>query len=138
MVNKQVLLGLDVGERRIGLALGDTIGRLATPLTTLNVDGTEIVKLQRVLLEHNIAGLVIGLPRNMSGEETLQTSAVRQFASRRLSGFALPIHFQDESLTSVQAEQELQKRKKAHTKGEVDALAASLILQDFLEENHGY
>jgi putative Holliday junction resolvase len=122
MGNKEIWLGLDVGERRIGLALGDSIGRIAAPLTTLEVDGTEIVR----------------LPRNMSGEETAQTNAVRQFVERRLAGFAMPLHFQDESLTSVAAEAELQKRKKHHTKGEVDALAATLILQDFLEESHGY
>jgi putative Holliday junction resolvase len=138
MGNKEVWLGLDVGERRIGLALGDSIGRIAAPLTTLEVDGTEIVRLQRHMLEHDVTGLVVGLPRNMSGEETAQTNAVRQFVERRLAGFAMPLHFQDESLTSVAAEAELQKRKKHHTKGEVDALAATLILQDFLEESHGY
>jgi putative Holliday junction resolvase len=131
---KDVLLGLDVGERRIGVALGDTIGRLGSPLTTLEVDGTEIVRLQRLMLEHDIKGLVVGLPRNMSGEETAQTELVKNFVTRRLGGFEMPVHYQDESLTSVKAEQELHQRKRAFSKGDIDALAATYILNDYLEE----
>ena len=133
---KEVLLGLDVGERRIGVSLGDTIGRLGSPLTTIEVDGTELVRLQRLLLENEVNGFVVGLPRNMSGEETAQTRLVRDFAIRRLSGFELPIHFQDESLTSVKAEQELTQRKRPYDKGEIDALAATYILNDYLEGTH--
>jgi putative Holliday junction resolvase len=136
--NKQVLLGLDVGERRIGVALGDTIGRLASPLTTLEVDGTELVTLQRLMLEHDVTGFVVGLPRNMSGEVTQQTDLVKQFVTRRLAGFELPVHFQDESLTSVKAEQELKNRNKPFNKGDIDALAATYILDDYMEASHGY
>ncbi len=131
--NKDVLLGLDVGERRIGVAIGDSIARLASPLTTLEVDGLEMVRLQRLQLEHDVTGLVVGLPRNMSGEPTAQTDYVKQFAVRRLSAFELPLSYQDESLTSVKAEQELQARKKPFSKGDIDALAATYILQDYME-----
>lgn len=131
--SKQVLLGLDVGERRIGVALGDDIGRLAAPLTTITVDGTELVQLQRLMLEHDVTGLVVGLPRNMSGEETGQTELVKEFVTRRLDGFELPVRYQDESLTSVGAEQELQRRGKPYNKGDIDALAATTILQDYME-----
>jgi len=132
-VSKQVLLGLDVGERRIGVALGDDIGRLAAPLTTITVDGTELVQLQRLMLEHDVTGFVVGLPRNMSGEETGQTELVKEFVTRRLDGFELPVRYQDESLTSVGAEQELQRRGKPYSKGDIDALAATTILQDYME-----
>ena len=136
--NKHVLLGLDVGERRVGVSVGDSIGRLASPLTTLNVDGLEMVRLQRLLLEHDATDLVVGLPRNMSGAKTQQTELVEEFTTRRLSGFGLPVHFQDESLTSVAAEQELEKRKKPFTRGDVDALAATYILQDYMEARYGH
>lgn len=136
--NKRVLLGLDVGERRIGVAVGDSVGRLSSPLTTLTVDGLEIVRLQRLMLENDVTDIVVGLPRNMSGEETAQTELVRQFAVRRLGGFSQPVHFQDESLTSVKAEQELTNRKKPFAKGDVDALAATYILDDYMEATYGY
>jgi len=135
---KRVLLGLDVGERRVGVAMGDSIGRLAAPLTTLDVDGLELVRLQRLMLEHDATDLVVGLPRNMSGEQTQQTALVQDFVVRRLNGFGLPVHFQDESLTSVAAERELTERNKPFAKGDIDALAATYILQDYMEATYGY
>lgn len=137
-VTNDVLLALDVGERRIGVARADSIGRLAAPLTTITVDGTEIVALQRLMLENDATKLIVGRPRNMSGEPTKQTEAIEQFVQNRLRGFEMPIAYQDESLTSVAAEQELQKRKKPYQKGDVDALAAALILQDYMEATYGY
>lgn len=136
--NKTVLLGLDVGERRIGVAVGDSIGRLASPLTTLDVDGLEMVRLQRLMLEHDVSALVVGLPRNMSGEPTAQTEQIREFVVRRISGLELPVHFQDESLTSVKAEEELSKRNKPFARGDVDALAATYILDDYMEHAYGH
>lgn len=130
---KQNVLALDIGEKRIGLAIGDSIGRLATPLFTLVVDGTEIVRLQAIMLDYDINRLVVGLPRNQSGEETAQTEQVRLFVKRRLEAFGLPIAFQDESVTSVLAEQHLEKNKKTFKKGDIDAHAAAIILQDYLE-----
>lgn len=130
---KQVILALDVGERRIGLALGDSIGRIAMPLTTLRVDGTELVRLQRLMLEHEVTQLVVGLPRNQQGEETRQSQAVREFTKRHLLAFGLPITFQDESVTSVIAQQQLNTHKKPLSKEAIDAQAAALFLQDYLE-----
>jgi putative Holliday junction resolvase len=136
--SKRVILGLDVGERRIGVAIGDSIGRLSSPLTTLDVDGLELVRLQRLMLENEVSDIVVGLPRNMSGEETKQTESIRQFVVRRLNGFAQPVHFQDESLTSVKAEQELASRKKPFARGDIDALAATYILDDYMEATYGH
>jgi putative Holliday junction resolvase len=96
------------------------------------------VKLQRLMLENDVQGLVVGLPRNMSGEPTAQTESVRQFVARRLNGFGLPVHFQDESLTSVKAEDELKRRKKPYQKGDIDALAATYILDDYMEGTYGH
>jgi len=136
-LTKRNLLGLDVGERRIGVALGDSVGRLATPLTTLLVDGSEIIRLQQLMLEHEITDIVVGLPRNLSGEETQQSAAIRQFVDLRLRAFSVPITFQDESVTSVLAEANLARGKKNFTKADIDAHAAALILQDYLENIHG-
>jgi len=138
MTNKSVLLGLDVGERRIGVSIGDSIGRLASPLPALEVDGMELLRMQRLMLEQEVHGLVVGLPRNMSGEPTKQTQAVQDFVVRRLNGFGLPVHFQDESVTSLVAEQRLKQRGKPYQKGDIDSEAAAIILQDYLEENHGH
>ncbi|MGD8373458.1 MAG: Holliday junction resolvase RuvX [Candidatus Woesebacteria bacterium] len=130
---KQNVLALDVGEKRIGLAVGDTIGRLASPLLTLIVDGTEIVRLQSILLDYDIDKIVVGLPRNQSGEQTAQSEQVKMFVKRKIEAFSLPVIFQDESVTSVLAERHLVKNKKTFKKGDIDAHAAAIILQDYLE-----
>lgn len=134
MDSKRVYLGLDVGEQRIGVALGDSIGRIAQPLRTVAVDGHEVTALQSIIGEFDATDLVVGKPRNQSGEETKQTDHVKGFASVQLKQTGLPLHWQDESVTSVIAEERLQARKKPYSKGDIDAEAASIILQDFLEQ----
>lgn len=126
------LLALDIGERRIGVAKGDTGVRLAMPLTTLVVDGTEIERITQLIDEERIDTLVLGYPRNQSGEPTAQTQYVENIATR-LDGLAPQLIFQDESLTSVIAEQRLKAMGKPYEKGDIDAEAAALILQDYLE-----
>lgn len=126
------LLALDIGERRIGVAKGDTGVRLAMPLTTLVVDGTEIERIAQLISEERIDTLVLGYPRNQSGEPTAQTQYVESIAAR-LNGLASKLIFQDESLTSVIAEQRLKAMGKPYGKGDIDAEAAALILQDYLE-----
>jgi putative Holliday junction resolvase len=130
---EDVLIALDIGQQRTGVALADSIGRLAAPLITLKMDGAEVVRLQHVLLQYGATKLVVGLPRNQSGEETAQSKWVRDYVKLQLEAFGLPIVFQDESVTSVLAEEQLSKRKKGYTKADVDALAAALILQDYLD-----
>lgn len=133
MANNDVCLGLDVGERRIGVAIGDTAGRLASPLTTLTVDGSEAQRLQTLLSEHSVTRLVVGLPRNASGSETKQSQFVREFVDSTLQPLGLPVALQDESVTSIIAEERLAKRKKSYKKADIDAEAAAIILQDYLE-----
>jgi putative holliday junction resolvase len=132
MNETRVYLGLDIGERRIGLAKGDSVGRVAQPLRFLLVDGHEGDYLRRILAEEGIHELVVGMPRNMSGQPTDQTAYVQQVAKTLLEPLKLPLHWQDESLTSVMAEERLLTRNKPYAKGDVDAEAASIILQDFL------
>jgi len=125
-------LGLDLGERRIGVAYAADGVASAVPLTTLIVDGSERANLKQLIDERQVTDVVIGRPRNQSGQTTMQTSQIEAMASQLLNGYHGEVHFQDESLTSVQAEQELMRRGKPYEKAEIDRLAASLILQDFL------
>lgn len=134
MDSKRVYLGLDVGEQRIGVAQGDSVGRIAQPLRAVAVDGHEITTLQSIIGECDATDLVVGKPRNQSGEETQQTRRIREFAITRLKQTGLPIHWQDESVTSIIAEERLVARKKSYSKGDIDAEAASIILQDYLEQ----
>lgn len=128
------LVCLDVGEKRIGVAVADTTVRIAVPFTTLLVDGTEIEAINEILIKENADTLVIGYPRNQLGESTAQTSYVEQFA-QKLEDSVATIVFQDESLTSVMAEDQLKAHKKPYSKADIDAQAAAIILQDYLEAN---
>ena len=133
MSRNKSYLALDVGEKRIGVALGDDGVRLAFAYETIEVDGNEIVRIAELAIRERADVIVVGYPRNQSGEATAQTRYVEEFA-RRLEDFDAKIVFQDESLTSVLAEQRLQSHKKPYTKGDIDTLAAAIILQDYLEQ----
>lgn len=126
-------LSLDVGEKRIGLALGDAEMRMAWPQGALDVDGTEPKKLANFIKEHDVTDIVVGRPRNQKGESTPQTALVEKFTHDTLQPLGLPLHWQDESVTSVIAEQRLKAHSKTYTKADIDAEAAAIILQDFLE-----
>lgn len=126
-----VYLGIDYGSKRIGLAIGDDDVRLARPLETLDATNRDYwSRLQAIINEYDISELVVGLPRGLDGGETDQTKAARFFAAE-LASLKLPIHLQDEAGTSVLARQRIGKHLT--TKGQVDAEAASIILQDFLD-----
>lgn len=131
------ILALDVGSKRIGVAEGDESFRIAYPVATVIVDGGEIEKLAGLVTAAQPSRIVVGFPRNQAGEPTEQTKVVEAFAEH-LKTFGLPVVFQDESLTSVTAEQRLRERAKPYTKEMIDAEAAAVILQDYLEEHHGH
>ena len=128
------IIGLDVGEKRIGVAKADSDTRIAIPVGFVDVDGLEWQEIAQVARMNNTNLFVLGLPRSNEGNETQQSLYVRNFAKSLLQ--AIPgakIRFQDESLTSVVAEERLKARKKKYAKGDIDAEAATIILQDFLE-----
>ena len=128
------LLGLDVGEKRIGVARADSSTRIAVPIGFINVDGTEWQELAKLCRVHSTNCFVVGLPRSNEGNETAQSVYVRNFAKTLIEKIpGAKVRFQDESLTSVVAEERLKSRRKAYEKGEIDAEAASIILQDFIE-----
>ena len=129
------ILALDVGEKRIGMAMADTAVRIAVPFGWLENNETILIELAEVLLRHDIRVIVVGYPRNQSGEPTQQTEYVKNFVEKIADlDIDAEIVYQDESLTSVQAEERLGTRIK--DKGEIDAEAASIILQDYLEERY--
>ena len=128
------IIALDVGEKRIGVARADSATRIAVPVGYIAVDGSEWQEIAKIARLNNTNFFVLGLPRSNEGKETAQSMYVRQFAkklSEKIPG--IRIRFQDESLTSVVAEERLRARKKRYERGEIDAEAASIILQDFLE-----
>lgn len=132
------LIALDVGTKRIGVAKADSSVRIAIPYSAVEVDGTEFKKIASLARAWDINSFVIGLPRNSKGEETEQSKYARKFAQQlkhEISG--AKVCFQDESLTSVEAEKRLKNRKKGYKKGDIDSEAAAIILQDFLEQRTG-
>jgi putative Holliday junction resolvase len=136
-------LGIDYGERRIGLALSDATGLLASPWKTLpneaNV-GTAAARVAAELRELEeeegpLGAIVVGLPRRLNGEPNDQTPRVEKFAQLLNNLVATPITMQDERLTSHEADALLAERERdwKKRKAQVDAMAAALILQDFLD-----
>jgi putative Holliday junction resolvase len=133
MTRNKALIALDVGEKRIGLAVADGAVPIARPLTTLDVDGKELQRIVNVVEDESADAIVIGYPRNQSGDPTAQTAFVESFANRLGELTNARIVFQDESLTSVLAEERLRSYGRPYSKSDIDALAATLILQDYLE-----
>jgi putative Holliday junction resolvase len=131
------VLGLDVGSRRIGIAVSDGLGITAQGLPTLQRRNkrTDLAALEQVIQEYSIKEIVVGLPLRMSGEEGIQSDKMQVFAEDLRKRFKLPVHLWDERLTSVEANRllhemdlSLEKRAKA-----VDRMAAVLILQGWME-----
>ena len=134
MAAKKNILALDVGDRRVGVALADSQIKIAVPYGYLERSDKIIQQITELMLDHDINILVVGYPRNQAGEATKQTESVEQFA-KELAEVEIDadLVFQDESLSSVEAERRLGRVKD---KGKIDAEAASIILQDYLEQNY--
>ncbi len=131
------VLALDLGKRRIGLALSDELGITAQGLQTLERSNIreDLAKLAELISEKNVSLILMGNPLHMSGDESRQTQYTREFAARLEAATGLPIEFRDERLTTVEAERVLrqsgisiQKRAKA-----VDRLAAVILLESYLD-----
>ena len=132
------VLGLDIGEKRIGVARADSTTRIAVPVGFILADGSEWQEIERLARINGTNLFVLGLPRSNEGNETKQSVYVRNFAktlTEKIPGAR--VRFQDESLTSVLAEKRLKDRKKIYKKGDIDSESATIILQDFLESIKG-
>ena len=131
------ILGLDVGDRRIGLAISDPNGQVAVPLRTLQrtaQDGA-VDAIAALVAEENVEAIVVGLPLRLDGSVGSQAESVQEFVRQLLPAVNVPVTLWDERLSTVQAEQLLRRdgppsRKR---KAEQDALAAAIILQGYLD-----
>ena len=136
MPANKTLLGLDVGEKYTGVALADTAVRIAVPFDTIDMSDDPAKAIGEIIVAERIDVVVVGYPRNQSGLATTQTTYVEDF-TRQLEVFDVPIEFQDESLTSVMAEERLKAHDRPYSKQDIDAQAAAIILQDFIEAHYG-
>ena len=151
------LMALDVGEARIGVAVCDAMGIIASPYTTLHVTRDESrtwTEIQRLIEETDAEGLVVGLPISMDGQIHGQGVWVQAFVARLKEHIAIPVTFWDERLSTVEAQRLLSQREENDRGGsgasrrrsqsrrrtqrrqrgqELDALAATVILQDYLD-----
>jgi putative Holliday junction resolvase len=128
------VIALDVGTKYIGVAAADTTVPIAMPLATVEVNGDELGVIKRIVEERSVAHVVVGYPRNQAGEATDQT-AYSEIFGRKVAEFA-DVVYQDESLTSIMAEDRLKAIGKPYTKADIDAFAATIILQDYLETHY--
>lgn len=121
-----------MGEKRVGLSIVSNGLSIPRPLPVLANTDSLLDELVSIIADRDIEHLVLGLPRNLSGGETPQTAYVRKFADKLKEKTSLPISFQDEALTSVNAEQTLNQTGRPYEKGDIDSLAACTILSDYL------
>jgi putative Holliday junction resolvase len=129
------VLGLDVGDKRVGVAVATLAARLPRPLITLERNDRFFEALKEIMRNEDVGTLVIGLPRNLRGTDTAQTRSVEAFVEQLKKHTGVPVHLQDEAVTSKQAEEELEARGKPYTRSDIDALAATYILQDWLSDH---
>ena len=133
-------LGLDVGEKRIGVALSDPQGILASPLTIINCTDskTDLEAITEIISQNQVEKIIVGLPRSMNGSLGKQAEKVKAFTEDLRQHTEVPVEFRDERLTTVSARRLMQaartrgRKKTRHD----DAAAAALILQGYLEESH--
>lgn len=133
------VIGLDLGERTIGVAISDPLQITAQPYTTLRRTSTasDIERLEKIALEHEAVAFVMGLPLRTGGEEGPEASKVREFAAELAAQTKRDIYFSDERFTTVIAEQALLQGgvSRAGRRAKIDKVAAALILQGFLDRH---
>jgi len=138
------VLGIDFGDRRIGLAVSDPTGTLASPLETLTRRPGKrppLTRLEEIARDHEVVRLVVGLPLNLKGQETPWCGEVRTMGDALAARLSLPVDYVDERMTSVRAERAIRSlglpKGQREKKGRVDAAAAALILQAWLDGRRG-
>jgi putative Holliday junction resolvase len=131
-------LGLDIGSKRVGVAGCDGIGLIATGLTTVTRTSfaNDVEQFKQLVTQREADILVVGLPYSMNGLIGTQAKQVQKYAQRLAITLELPLEYVDERLTSVEAEEQLksQKRFSSRDKGAIDRQAATIILQQWLDQ----
>lgn len=130
-LEKRRILGLDVGEKRIGVAMSDPTNTIAQPLVVVERDGGELNRISEIVKENEVGEIVIGFPRNMDGSIGATAEKVKEFADLLSKEIELPVVFIDERLSTAEAERMMitadlsrKKRKKS-----IDKVAAAIILE---------
>jgi putative Holliday junction resolvase len=131
------VLALDIGEKRIGVAVSDPAGRIATPLAVIDAKRTlaDGADLARIIDDYSVEAVVIGLPLSMDGAEGPQARRVRALAEKLVPHLGVPYTFADERLSSTQASRAMSEAgvSARDQRGKLDAVAASLFLQSYLD-----
>ena len=131
------ILGLDVGDRRIGLAISDPMHIIASPLSIIDrkIDPNCFGTIQKIIEEREVEAVLVGLPLTMKGLGSSQTEKVKLFNDELSKHINIPIYSIDERLSSVTAEKSLieQGIKTGHNKGDIDKTAAAIFLQEYLD-----
>jgi len=134
------ILGIDFGSVRVGLSLSDLTQTIAKPFDTLNYkDLDDLLSQLKIVIDNNqVYELVVGIPFNMKGQDTKQTLKVREFISFLKKNISIKIRLIDERLSSIEAEKVMHAMniKTGHNKGKIDKIAASVILQEYLDSSH--
>ena len=134
-------IGLDIGDKRIGVAISDPLGILASPLLVLEHkdDKADIAAILKIVNQYQVEHIIVGLPQSMDGSMGAQAEKVKLFAEKLKHQSPLPVEFRDERLTTVSAKQMIQeaatKKSARNRKREYDTAAAAIILQSFLNES---
>ena len=133
----QILVGLDLGTKTLGVAVSDRLKIIASPLSTIQRNGTkkDLLKLQEILNDYEIGGFIIGLPLSLDNSDNQQTQLVRNFNKELITFFKLPSVFWDERFSSDVIFKEMRKSNmsKNKIKNKLDQQSASYILQGYLE-----
>jgi len=132
------VLGLDIGEKRVGVALSDSSGRVATPLTVIDSSAAQKTgdELARIVSDYEVGLIVVGLPLTMDGEQGPQARRVLTLAGRITHRLGLPVVYVDERLSSAEAKRRMRDSGETERamRGSVDMVAAALFLQTYLDE----
>ncbi|CCI81117.1 Holliday junction resolvase RuvX [Lactobacillus hominis] len=136
------LLGLDVGSKTVGVAVSDPLGITAQEVETIPIDESKfnfgIKRIKRLVREYEIDGFVLGLPKNMDGSDGPSVARSKSYGERLTKKFSLPVYYNDERLTTKQADRLLIQEAGIHDRTKrkkvIDQMAAVLILQNYLDK----
>jgi putative pre-16S rRNA nuclease len=129
------IIGLDLGEKRIGVAAADDRTQVAVPVATVETNGDPVAAITNLVAEQNADELVVGVPLSLTGAIGPQAELTIQVVEALRERIAMPIHTWDERLTTAQARRDLPRRPQSRkpAKGSLDAIAATILLQAFLD-----
>ena len=133
------IIGVDIGEKRIGISLSDPTELIASPLTTIlrTECMSDIHEISRLIIQNDVSKIIVGLPLELSGRIGFQANEVIRFVEILSKNIKIPVELEDERLSSVMAEKLLRETgaKPSRNKGRIDAAAATVILQRYLDSN---